>query len=58
MGIVILVFALVIGYLAVMGCLKIRKKSRDYLNKYRGWKIRDYLDRYGEDFREERKGGN
>lgn len=55
MGLILLVFALVIGYLTVIACLKIRKKTRDYLNKYRSWKIRDYLDRYGEDFKEERR---
>lgn len=49
MGLILLLFALAIGYLTVMACLKIRKKTKDYLNKYREWKITDYLDRFGED---------
>ena len=49
MGLMVLIFIVVIVCLTVWGCLRIRKKFN------RGWKFRDYLDRYGEDFREERR---
>lgn len=49
MGLLLIIFLLAIAILTVWGCLKIRKKFS------RGWKFRDYLDRYGEDFREEKR---
>lgn len=35
--------------LTLWKCIRIRKKIK------RGWKLRDYYDRYEEDFREERR---
>ena len=47
MGLVLLIALIVIAILAIAACLKIRKN--------RGWTYRKYVDRYGEDFREEKR---
>lgn len=49
MGLVVVFFVLVIACLTIWGCVTARKKFKGR------WKLKDYYDRYGEDFRKEMK---